>query len=112
MRFILWLLRLLFFLLIALIGLLLPVLLFVLRGLRDLVSISFAATVNGPAQFVDRLAGEWTRRLLELGAPRDRIDPIYRFCRFLAGTVIVLGWILSTLFTVVIFRVIYGWLFI
>ena len=108
MRFLFWLLRLLFFLLIALLGLLLPVLLFVLRALRDLVSISFAATVNGPAPFADRLAGEWTQRLIELGAPLDRIDQIFRFCRLAARSIIVLGWLVSIVFTVEILRVVFG----
>jgi hypothetical protein len=58
------------------------------------------------------LASEWTRRLLELGAPRDRINQIYGFCRLMAGTMIVLGWIVSTFFTVTLIRVIYGWFFI
>ena len=93
-------------LLVVLIRLLLPVVLAVLRVLRDLVSISFAATVNDPRQFIDRLAAEWTRRLLELGAPRDRIDQIFSFCRLMAGTMIVLGWLVSILFTVAILRVV------
>ena len=108
MRFLFWLLRLLFFLLVTLFGLLLPVLLFVLRALRDLVSISFAATVNGPAPFVDRLAGEWTQRLIELGAPLDRIDQIFSFCRLAARSIIVLGWLISIVFTVEILRVVFG----
>ena len=108
MRFLLWLLRLLFFLLIALFRLLLPVLLVVLRALRDLVSISFAATVSSPAPFVDRLAGEWTQRLIELGAPLDRIDQIFRFCRLAARSIIVLGWVVSIVFTVEFLRVVFG----
>jgi hypothetical protein len=109
MRIILWLLRLLFFLLIALVGLLLPVLLFMLRTTRDLVSISFAATVNGPAPFADRLAGEWTERLIEMGAPRDRIDQVFALCQFMARLIIVLGWLVSIVFTVEILRVVFGY---
>src|SRR5829696_6011248 len=102
------LLRLLLALLIVLFRLLLPVLLVVFRALRDLVSMSFAATVHGPPQFMDRLASEWTRRLLERGAPLDRIDPIYRFCRVMVGILIMLGWLISTFFTVQILRVVFG----
>src|SRR5215212_6271176 len=108
MRFLIWLLRLLVFLLIALFGLLLPVLLFVFRALRDLVSISFSATVNGPAPFTDRLAGEWTQRLIELGAPLDRVDQIFWFCQLMVRSIIVLGWLLSIVFTVQIPRVVFG----
>jgi hypothetical protein len=108
MKLLFWILRLLFFLLFALLGLLLPVLLFVLRALCDLVSISFAATVNGPAPFVDRLAGEWTQRLVEMGAPPDRIDQIFRFCRLAARSIILLGWIVSIVFTVQLVRVVFG----
>jgi len=108
MRFLFWLLRLLFFLLIALLGLLLPVLLFVLRALRDLVSISFAATVNGPAPFGDRLAGEWTQRFIEMGAPLDRIDQIFRFCQLAVRSIIVLGWLVSIVFTVQLLRIVFG----
>src|SRR6266508_1731957 len=100
MRFLFWLLRLLLLILIALLGVLLPVLLVVFRALRHWVAISFAATVNGPARFVDRLAGEWTQRLIELGAPPDRIDQIFRFCQLAARTIIVLGWLVSIVFTV------------
>ena len=108
MRFLFWLLRLLFFLLSALFGLLLPVLLFVLRALRDVVSISFAATVSGPAPFADRLAGEWTQRLIGLGAPLDRLDQIFRFCQLATQLIIVLGWLVSIVFTVQILRVVFG----
>ena len=108
MRFLFWLLRILFFLLITLLGLLLPVLLFLLRAFRDLVSMSFSATVNGPAPFVDRLAGEWTQRLIQLGAPLDRIDQIFNFCRFTVRSTIVLGWLISIVFTVQILRVVFG----
>ena len=108
MRFLFWLLRTLFFLLVTLLGLLLPVLLFVLRALRDLVAMSFAATVNGPAPFTDRLAGEWTQQLIELGAPLDHIDPIFQFCRLVARSIIVLGWLISIVFTMQILRVVFG----
>ena len=93
-------------LLVVLIRLLLPFVLAVLRVLRDLVSISFAATVNDPRQFIDRLASEWTRRIIELVDGRDHIDQIFSFCRLMAGTMIVLGWLVSILFTVAILRVV------
>jgi hypothetical protein len=108
MRLLLWLLRLLFFLLVALVGLLLPFLLFVLRAMRDLVSISFAATVNGPAPFADRLAGECTQRLVEMGAPLDQIDQIFWVCQLAVRSTIVLGWLISIVFTVEILRVAFG----
>jgi hypothetical protein len=108
MRFLFWLLRILFFLFIQIFLLLLPVLVLVLRSLVVLVSISFSATVNGPATFVDRLAGEWAQRLIELGAPPDRIDQIFRFCQLAARSIIVLGWLVSIVFTVQLLRVVFG----
>ena len=101
-------LRLLWMLLILLIRSLLPILLVVLRALSSLVSVSFAATVNGPTQFTDRLAADWTRRLLELGAPRERIDQIYIFCQLSVGTLVIFGWLVSIFFTVEILRVVFG----
>ena len=92
--------------------LLLPPLLAVLRLGSALVFFSFRATINGPTRFIDRLAGEWTQRILDLVDDREHIYEVYQLCRLMAGGLIVLGWIVSTLFTVVIFRVIYGWLFI
>jgi hypothetical protein len=100
--------RFLLALLIALVRLLLPVLLVVFRALRHLVSMSFAATVHGTPQFIDRLAAEWTRRILEGGVPLDHIDPIYRFCRVVVGVLIMLGWLVSTFFTVEMLRIVFG----
>jgi hypothetical protein len=108
MNLFLRLLRFLAVLIVLLVRLLLPILLTTLRALLGLISLSFAATVNDPGKFIDRLAAEWTRRLLALGAPRERIDPIYRFCRVLAGTTIVLGWVVAGIFTVEILRVVFG----
>ena len=108
MNLLLLILRFLVALLIGLIQLLLPVLLIGVRTLGGLVSKSFAATVNGPTEFIDRLAAEWTQRLLELGAPLDRIDEIFSFCRFTARSIIVLGWLISILFTVAILRIVFG----
>jgi len=101
-------LRFLVALLIVLIRLLLPVLLLGVRTLGGLVSMSFAATVNGPTEFIDRLAAEWTQRFIELGPPIDRLDQIFSFCRLTALSMIVLGWLISVLFTVEILRVVFG----
>lgn len=90
----------------------LPVLLVVLRVLRDLIFLSFIAAVNGPVQYTDHLASEWTRPLLELGGPRDHIDQIFVFCQLAVSSLVALGWIVTALFTVEILRVIYGWFFI
>ena len=95
-------------LLILLIGLLLPLVLAVLRALAGLITLSFAATVDDPRQFADRLASEWTRRIIQSGADLNRIDQIYSFCRFGAGTIIVLGWLISIIFTVTVLRVVFG----
>jgi hypothetical protein len=88
--------------------LLLPMLLAVLRVLRDLIFISLAATVNGPAQYRDRLAAQWTGQIIHLGADRNWLDRIYIFCQFIVGSAIVLGWSFSILFTVLILRVVFG----
>jgi len=87
---------------------LLPILLVVLRLLRDLIFLSFTATVNGPMQYTDRLSSEWTRRLLDLGGSRDHIDQIFVFCQLAVGSLVALGWIVTTLFTVEILRVVFG----
>ena len=100
--------RFLLALLIMLVRLLLPVLLMVLRGLRSLVSMSFTATINGPTRFIDRLAGEWTERIHEGANNREHIYEVYQLCRFVAGVLIVLGWLISTLFTVEILRVVFA----
>jgi hypothetical protein len=93
---------------VILMHLLLPVVLVVFRAVSGLIAISFAATVNDPRQFADRLASEWTRRILASGGDLNRIDQIYGFCRFMAGTTIVLGWVLSIVFTVTVLRVVFG----
>ena len=86
---------------------LLPFILATLRVLRGLVFTSLTATVNGPGQYTDRLASEWTRRLLELGISRDNIDQLYNLCHFLVASRILLGWGIAALFTVVILRVVF-----
>jgi hypothetical protein len=88
--------------------LLLPIFLAVLRVLSRLVFTSFTSTLNGPRQYTDRLASEWTRRVLELGVSRDNIDRVFRLCRFLVASMIFLGWAVSALFTVAILRVVFG----
>jgi hypothetical protein len=88
--------------------LLLPIVLRILGLLQALIHMSFTATVQGPAQYTDRLASQWTRRLLDSGADRANIDEIYRFCRFLVGALIVLGWVVSGSITVEILRIVFG----
>ena len=95
-------------LIVAFIRLLWPFLLAVLRILGSLVSTSLTATVHGPSQFTERLASEWTRRLLDLGVSRDHLDHVHSLCRFLAVSMIVLGWVVTVLFTVAILRVVFG----
>ena len=90
----------------------LPLLTWVVRMLRGLVFLSFTATVNGPGEYTNQLASEWTRGFIERGFDRNRIDEIHSLCRFAAGSLIVLGWVVSILFTVTLIRVIYGWFFI
>jgi hypothetical protein len=87
---------------------LLPLLIVILRLLRDLVSLSFRATVNGPTRFIDRLAGEWTERFHGLVDDRSHIYEVYQLCRFMAAALIILGWIIATLFTVELLRVVFG----
>ncbi len=98
----------LFSLIALLIRLLLPIFLAVLRVLLAMMSMSFSATANGPMQFTDRLAGEWTQRLLDLGVDRKYLDQIHNLCRLLAGSMIALGWVVTTLFLVFILRVVFG----
>ena len=85
--------------------LLLPLLIAVLRLGSTLVFFSFRATVNGPTRFVDRLAGEWTQRVLDLVDDREHLHEVYQLCRLMVGGLIVLGWIIIGLFTVEILRV-------
>ena len=92
--------------------LLLPLLALVLRVFRDLVLLSFSATVYGPARFIDRRAGEWTQMIVDLVDDRGHINEIYQLCRFMVASLLLLGWVVSILFTVTMIRVIYGWLFI
>ena len=86
----------------------LPILIWVVRTLRALVFMSFTATVHGPPVFASRLASQWTRGFLESGADRNRIDQIYSLCYFAAASMIVLGWVISILFTVTVLRVVFG----
>ena len=88
--------------------LLLPILMTIFRALNGLIFISFAATISGPVQYTDRLASEWTRQLLDLGAPREHIDPIFVFCQLAVGFLVVLGWVVTTLFTVAVLRIVFG----
>jgi hypothetical protein len=87
-----------------------PFLVAVFRLLRDLLFLSFRATVNGPTRFIDRLAGEWTQRIFALVDDREHIHEVYQLCRLLVGVLVVLGWIIATLFTVEILRVVFGFL--
>jgi hypothetical protein len=116
-RFILWLIRLLavviFFLIIRLMEaafrfVLFPLFMAVLRVFRGLIFLSFRATVNGPTRFIDRRAGEWTQMIVDSVDDRAHIHEIYQLCRFVVGTMIVLGWIVSGIFTVTLLRVVFG----
>ena|SRR3990172_5150491 len=95
-------------LLIEISRLLLPLLLRVIRWIFSLMRFSLTAAVNNPRQFSERLASEWTRQLLTLGVSRDYLNQLYSLCRFLAVSMIVLGWVVTTLFTVAILRVVFG----
>jgi hypothetical protein len=95
-------------LLIEIFRLLLPWLLAAIRWLFWLMRFSLTATVNGPRQFVDRLASEWTRRVLVLGVPPIHIDNAFRLCRFCAASLVVLGWVATILFTGFILRIVFG----
>lgn len=86
----------------------LPLLLATLRVSGRLVFTSLTATVTGPTQFTDRLASEWTRRVLEMGIRPEDIDQVFRLCRFLVVSMIILGWLVATLFTVAVLRVVFG----
>ena len=92
----------------VLIRLLLPYLFATLRILRTLVFTSLTATVNGPGQYTERLASEWTGQLINLVGFHENIDQIYSLCRFIAGTMILLGWVVSILFTVAVLRIVFG----
>ena len=87
---------------------LLPILMAVLRVLFSLIFFSFSATVSGPMQYTDRIASEWTRRLLDIGGSRDHIDQIFVFCQLAVGSLVALGWVVTVLFTVEILRVVFG----
>ena len=91
-----------------LLRLVLPIVSVLLGWLLSLVTTAFVATVNGPGQYSERLASEWTRQLLDLGVSRDHLDQTYILCRFLAASRIVLGWVVAALFTMVILRSIFG----
>lgn len=92
----------------AFLWLLLPLVVLVFGLLRSLFLLSLTAAVNGPTRFINRLAGEWTERFHERVDNREHIHQIYQLCRFLVGTLIVLGWLVATLFTIVILRVVFG----
>ncbi len=103
--------RLLLVLITTAIHLLAPVVLAVLRSLQSLIFMSMTAIVHGPAQYINRLASEWTRRLIERGASRDYIDEIYSLCQFTVTSMVVSGWAISAIFTLLILRVVFGYLF-
>ncbi len=86
----------------------LPLLIWVVRMLRGLVFLSFTATVHGPGEYTNQLASEWTRGFIERGFDRTRIDEIYGLCWFGAASLIILGWVVSILFTVTVLRVVFG----
>lgn len=106
-----WAFRLLLAVIATAIHLLAPMFLVVLRSLRNLIFMSMTATVHGPTQYSNRLASQWTRQLIEMGASREYIDQIYSLCRITVMSMICSGWIVSGVFTVAVFRVVYGFLF-
>src|SRR5688572_9354475 len=85
-----------------------PVLVAIMRLIWSLLFFSLTATVNGPRRFIDRLAGEWTERIYEGSITRDHLNEVFQLCRFLVGTLIVLGWLVSGFFTYQILRVVFG----
>lgn len=97
-----------FRLVVILFRLFLPYFLTTIRIMRSLVFISLTATVNGPTQYTDRLASEWTQNLLLMGVSRDYLDQIFVLCRFVARSMVVMGWVVATLFLVAILRVVFG----
>src|SRR5688500_786589 len=60
-----------------------PFLVAVFRIVRDWIFLSFTAAANGPRRFIDRLAGEWTERVIERVEERNHINEIFQLCRFL-----------------------------
>jgi hypothetical protein len=104
--------RLVFRLFIGLVGFLLslalPIILAILHLLQTLMFTSISAIVHGPGLFIERIASRWTLRLLSLGVSRDYLDQLYGLCRFFATSEIVLGWVITALFSVAILRVVFG----
>ena|SRR5690349_23375102 len=88
--------------------LLLPLLIAVLGALFNLVFLSIQATVNGPGRFIDRLAGEWTRRIFDRVDDREHIHEVYQIYRVLVGGLILLGWSVTGFVTVEILRLVFG----
>ena len=82
-----------------------------LRLLHSLLVTTLMATVNGPRQYTDQLASEWTLQLINRGVSRDNLDQVYDLCRFLAGSMIVFGWVVSVAITVEILRIVFGFFF-
>ena len=85
--------------------LLLPILVAVFWLIRSLMFFSITATVNGPRQFIDRRAGEWTERIYEGSTAREHLSEVFQLCRILVGAIIVLGWVVAGLFTYTMLRV-------
>jgi hypothetical protein len=91
-----------------LLRLLLPVAFVLLDCLIRLMTTSLVATVSGPRQYIDRMASEWTRRLLVFGVSREHMDMAYLLCRCLAMLLIMLGWVIAFLFAVAAVRIVHG----
>lgn len=85
-----------------------PFLTAVLRLFHALVALSLSAVVTGPTRFIDRLAGEWTVRIVTVVDNRDHISELYQICRFTVGALIVLGWSATGFFTFQILRIVFG----
>ena len=112
-RFVLFIARLTFnflvWLFVRLLRLLLPVIRTLLVWLLRLVTTAIVASATGPREYIERMASEWTRRLITLGVSGDHLDSAYRLCHLLAASTIVLGWIIVLLFSVAVIRVVFGY---
>lgn len=64
-------------------------------GVVSLERIAFGAALFGPRQSIERIANNWTQRLIAQGASTDNIDFTYRFFRFMATFTLVFGWLIG-----------------
>ncbi len=87
----------------------------IFRWMFNLIAMAFVASVNGPRQYIERRAAEWTSRLLAHGMSRDHLDIAHHTSRIIITCMIVLGWMGTGFFMVtigvifvVVFRVVFG----